>query len=152
MVPDTIRSYLTNRGIPFHVTTHSPRMTAQETAATTHIPGRCFAKTVVLKGDGRYVLAVVPASESVDLKRFREALGAPLDVATEEELGGLFPECETGAMPPLGGLFGLPVVVDECLAEEQSIAINGGTHRDVIELRWSDYVESEHPRVLAHSH
>jgi Ala-tRNA(Pro) deacylase len=150
MVPITIKSYLDERGIPFHVATHSPRVTAQEIAAVTHIAGKRFAKTVVLKQDGQYVLAVVPASESIDLDRFRRAFGQSLDLAAEREFARLFPDCETGAMPPLGGLFGLPVIADECLAREESIAVNGGTHTDVIELRWADFADAEHPRLLAH--
>jgi Ala-tRNA(Pro) deacylase len=150
MVPDVISHYLDEHEVPFRVAMHSPRMTAQETAAITHIPGKRFAKTVVLRSDGHYVMAVVPADESVDLGRFRDALHRPLELASEEEVGRLFPNCETGAMPPLGGLFGMPVVVDACLASQESIAVNGGTHTDVIELRWRDYERSEHPHVLEH--
>lgn len=150
MIPNTIKSYLDEHRIAFHVATHSPRVTAQEIAATAHISGKRFAKTVVLKRDGQYFLAAVPASESIDLDRFRRALGPSVDVATERELAPLFPDCETGAMPPLGGLFGLPVIADECLARAESIAVNGGTHTDVIELRWEDFVRAEHPRLLAH--
>jgi Ala-tRNA(Pro) deacylase len=150
MVPTTIKKYLDEHGVPFHIATHSPRATAQETAATAHISGRRFAKTVLLKHDGQYVLAIVPAAETIDFDRFRQALGGSLDLASEQELDPLFPNCETGAMPPLGGLFGLPVVADGCLAREESIAVNGGTHTDVIELRWSDFVKSEHPQILEH--
>jgi Ala-tRNA(Pro) deacylase len=150
MVPRTIQSYLDERGIRFSAAAHQPCATALETAASTHISGRRFAKTVVLKRDGQYLLAVVPAAERVDLARFRSALGASLDVAPEQELDRLFPECETGAMPPLGGLFGLPVVADACLARQESIAVNGGTHSDVIELRWADYARAEHPQLIEH--
>jgi Ala-tRNA(Pro) deacylase len=150
MVPDNIRSYLDSHGVAFHVATHSPKPTAQETAAIAHISGRRFAKTVVLRCDGQYVLAVVPATETIDLGRYRQALGRALDVAGETELERLFPQCETGAMPPLGGLFGLPVVADACLARQESIAVNGGTHTDVIELRWADYEKAEHPQLIEH--
>jgi Ala-tRNA(Pro) deacylase len=150
MVPSRIKSYLDERGISFRVTMHSKRVTAQETAATTHISGKRFAKTVVLKSDGSYLMAVIPAAESVDFGRFGAALGAPVELASEQELDRLFPDCETGAMPPLGGPFGLPVVADGCLAREESFVANGGTHTDVIELRWADYVRAEHPRVIEH--
>jgi Ala-tRNA(Pro) deacylase len=150
MVPNIIKRYLDERGIKFQVAVHSPRATAQETAATSHISGKRFAKTVVLRRDGQYVLAVVPATESVDLDRFRRALGPSLDLAQEQELDRLFPDCETGAMPPLGGLFGLPVIADACLSQQEKIALNGGTHTDVIELRWSDFEQAEHPRLLEH--
>ena len=150
MVSNTIVRYLDERGVPFQVAMHSPRVTAQEIAASAHISGKRFAKTVVLVNDGHYFLAVVPAAERVDLPRFRKALGESVRLASEAELDRLFPECETGAMPPLGGLFGLPVIADACLALQDSIAVNGGTHSDVIELRWADYVRSEHPTIIEH--
>jgi Ala-tRNA(Pro) deacylase len=150
MVPNLITSYLDDHGIEFQVATHNPRITAQEVAAIAHIPGRRFAKTVVLKLDARYVLAAVPANEQVDLERFRRVLGPSLELANEWELARLFPGCETGAMPPLGGLFGLGVIADECLAREESIAVNGGTHSDLIQLRWEDFAAVEHPRMIRH--
>jgi Ala-tRNA(Pro) deacylase len=150
MVPRRIQSYLEERGVPFQVTSHGPRATAQATAQATHISGKRFAKAVVLKHDGEFAIAVIPAAESVDLGRFRGKLGDTVELASESELERLFPDCEVGAMPPLGGLFGLPVVADECLAHQDSIAMNGGTHTDVIQLRWTDYVNAEHPWIVEH--
>jgi Ala-tRNA(Pro) deacylase len=150
MVPTRIRHYLDERHVEYHIEPHRPGVTAQEIAAAAHISGKRFAKTVVLKRDGEFVLAAVPAAEAVDLRRFRDALGSGVELASEQEFERLFPECEMGAMPPLGGLFGLPVVADACLARQESIAVNGGTHTDVIELRWADYEQAEHPRIIAH--
>jgi Ala-tRNA(Pro) deacylase len=132
------------------VSAHPPEATAQKTAASVHISGKQFAKTVVLRRDGKYLLVVVPANESVDLGHLRSTLGGSVDLASEREFERLFPGCETGAMPPFGGLYGLPVIADECLAERGAIAVNGGTHGDVIELQWEDYVRAEHPQMIGH--
>jgi Ala-tRNA(Pro) deacylase len=150
MVPDPIKNYLDERGVPFRASEHSYGVTAQRTAQAAHVPGRRFAKTVVLKQNGRFLLAVVPAVESVDLAAVRDALGPGLTVASEEEMAELFPSCEAGAMPPLGGLYGLPVIADACLEKQPTITVNGGTHTDVIELRWEDFVQAEHPRIIMH--
>jgi Ala-tRNA(Pro) deacylase len=150
MVPDPIKNYLDEHGVPFRAGEHPYGVTAQRTAQQAHVPGRRFGKTVVLKQNGRYLLVVVPAAESVDIKALSEMLGPGLMLATEEEMAELFPNCEPGAMPPLGGLYGLPVIADACLEGQPTITVNGGTHTDVIELRWEDFVQSEHPRIVMH--
>jgi Ala-tRNA(Pro) deacylase len=149
MIPKSIREYLDTRGIHFHAAQHSPRATAQETAAIAHVPGHRFAKTVALKGATGYLLAVLPADEWVDFKRLGESLGEELRLATEEELERLFPECQAGAMPPLGELYGLPVVVEAALAREPSIVCNAGTHVDLIEMPWDDFLKAGgKPRII----
>jgi Ala-tRNA(Pro) deacylase len=151
MIPEDIRKYLDERGVSFHELPHAHRATAQGTASCAHISGKRFAKTIVLKRDGQFLLAVVPANEHVDLRGLGALLGGRVELAREEELVPLFPDCEAGAMPPLGGLYGLPVVADSCLARQRTIAVNGGTHEDLIELDWEQYVALEHPRVVEHA-
>ena len=150
MIPDQIRSYLEDGGVPFRAATHPVRMTAQRTAEAARISGKKFGKTIVLREGDRYVMAVVPANERVDLTAMRDLFGSGLDLVGEQELAQLFPDCEVGAMPPFGGLYGLPVIADACLARQDTVAINGGTHTDVIELRWDDFVQTEHPRIVSH--
>jgi Ala-tRNA(Pro) deacylase len=152
MIPHNIEQYLQDRGVRYRTAAHAYRATAQETAAVSHISGRRFAKTVVLKrqADGRFVIALVPASEWVDLDELSEVIGTDVDLADERDFAGLFPDCEPGAMPPLGGLYGLPVYADACLAREGTVAVNGGTHTDVIELAWDAFVAAEHPRLIEH--
>ena len=150
MVPNQITSYLDERRVPYRASTHPYGVTAQEIAERVHVSGKRFGKTVVLRSDGQYVLALLPADDWIDLPALRGVLGEGIDLAREEELTRLFPECEAGAMPPLGGLYGLPVLADACLAKQPTITVNGGTHTDVIELRWEDFVQAEHPRIIGH--
>ena len=150
MVPLPIKNYLEERGVPFRASEHPYGVTAQMTAQQARVSGKRFGKTVVLKQDGHYLLALVPAAESVDLAALGDSLGPGITLASEDEMIGLFPSCEAGAMPPLGGLYGLPVIADACLEKQTTITVNGGTHTDVIELRWEDFVQTEHPRIIAH--
>ncbi|HEY2743658.1 MAG TPA: YbaK/EbsC family protein, partial [Polyangia bacterium] len=106
--------------------------------------------TIIVKQHDQYFMVVVPATESVDLPALRDLLGPGVEIASEPEMISLFPACEAGAMPPLGGLYGLPVIADACLERQPTITVNAGTHTDVIELRWQDFVESERPRLLTH--
>jgi Ala-tRNA(Pro) deacylase len=150
MIPDPIKRYLDEHAVPFRASEHPYGVTAQRTAEEAHVSGRRFGKTVVLEQNGRYYLCVVPAAEMLDLGAARELLGPGVRLASEDEMARLFPSCEAGAMPPLGGLWGLPVIADACLEGQPTITVNGGTHTDVIELRWEDFVNAEHPRILTH--
>jgi Ala-tRNA(Pro) deacylase len=149
MIPDSVCRYLHAKPVPYHVMTHSPRSTAQETAHVAHVSGRRFAKVVLVRGlvDGAFALAVLPASEEVDLSRLGDVLGQPVTLATELELNRLFPEYDPGAAPPFGELAGLPVIADACLSRETSIVFHGGTHTDLIEMRWGDFVSLVRPQV-----
>src|SRR5690242_16458680 len=126
----TIHEFLREAHVPYTVVPHQPAFTAQEEAAATHVPGRDWAKVVVCFVDGDPVEAVVPAPSVVNLDRLLElASGSEVRLANEEELRRLFPECEIGAMPPLGPLYGQTVYVDAVLALEPEIVFNAGTHR-----------------------
>jgi Ala-tRNA(Pro) deacylase len=148
MIPAQIRSFLDERHVRFAVRAHPLRVTAQEIAQSAHVSGHRFAKVVVLRHGSGHLMAVLPADERVDTDRLAELLGGQVTLATEDEFDELFPGCERGAMPPLGELYRMPVVADACLAAHESIAFSGGTHEDVIEMRWQDFQRIAHPRVV----
>lgn len=135
-IPASIREFLQSRNAEFRVITHPTAYTAQEEAAVTHVPGRQWAKTVVcIAGDER-ILAVLPAHYSVDLERLQQLAGTPpLRLATENEIAGLYPGCEAGAMPPLGPLYGQRVFVDQAIADDPEVVFNAGTHVDAVRMR-----------------
>jgi Ala-tRNA(Pro) deacylase len=115
-----------------------------------HVPAHKIAKTVVFSSENGYGMAVVPGDHLLDLEGLRGILGVSrLRLATESEIGELFPDCELGAMGPFGNLCGIPVYADEGLASEETIAFNAGTHRDVIHMRFDDYQRLAKPRMVA---
>src|SRR5262249_25890935 len=122
MIPEPIRKYLDERRVPFRCEEHPLRITAQEIAHTTHISGKRFAKTVVLRQGDNLVLAVLPANETVDLELLGRWLGGRLELAREPDFAGRFADCEPGAMPPFGDLWGMPVIADAHLARQDWIA------------------------------
>jgi len=147
---ERLRSFLDSRHAEFTLTTHPNAYTAREVAAVEHLPPREVAKTVVIFGDGAYHMIVVPASKLVDLIEVRPTLGlAQVRLAREDELGTLFPDCELGAMPPLGTLYGFPVYLDASLAGEDVIAFNAGTHREVIHMRTAEYRRLVSPHIVS---
>lgn len=148
MPGDRVRKCLEDAGVRFIIIRHVPEFTAQEIAATTHIRGKEMAKTVMVKINGAMAMAVIAASSKVDLERLREVTGADsVELSTEEEFGGLFPECEVGAMPPFGQLYDIPVFVDELLREDEEIAFNAGSHIDLIQMAYGDYEQVVGPVI-----
>jgi len=143
-----LQEYLDQHNIKYQVLTHSLAYTAQEVAATQHIPGKQVAKVVMVKKDnGAPVMLVLPASHNVDFSRLRQVLGERAELEQEREFRGLFPGCEVGAEPPFGNLFNLDTFVDASLAEDEEIVFNGGSHWQTIRMRYDDYVRLVHPRV-----
>lgn len=145
-----LTQFLDNNNTRYVVVIHSPAFTAQEIAARAHVPGRELAKTVMAKVDGVMTMLVLPASSMVNFTTLRQELSAGrAELATEAEFKGLFPECEVGAMPPFGNLFGIPVVVDRALLEDEEIAFNAGTHKELVRLAYADFARLVEPRILS---
>lgn len=150
MIARKLKEFLDQHQIKYAVITHSPAYTAQEVAASAHLPGRDLAKTVIIKVGDRFAMAVLPAHRKVVLRDLVELTGQEeVRFATEEEFAGLFPDCEVGAMPPFGNLYGLEVYVAPALAASEHIAFNGGSHTEVIRMTWADFARLVQPRVAS---
>ena len=147
-VTSSIQEFLRQANVAYMVFPHAPAYTAQEEAAVAHVPGRDWAKVVICFADDQPIQAVVPADLSIDLFRLLTLAGAgSIRLASEDELGWLFPDCERGAMPPFGPLYRQRVFVDETLAAEEHIVFNAGTHRDAVDMRYADFAALTHPIV-----
>lgn len=138
--------------VAFELLEHPPAFTAQEEAAAAHVPGRNWAKTVVVLADEKPVQAVLSAVRRVDLEALARAAGATsVTLADEEELRRLYPDCEPGAMPPFGRLYGHTTFVDERLREGEYIVFHAGDHETAVKLPYSTFEELEQPVVASFS-
>jgi len=147
-----LKEFLDNNHVKYVTIRHSKAYTAREVAQSAHIPGDQFAKTVIVKIDGEMAMAVLPAPHHLEPARLRGALSAAdVEIASENEFSGCFPGCETGAMPPFGNLFDMPVYVAESLTHHDQIAFNAGSHSELIKLSYEDFERLAHPTVLAFS-
>ena len=152
MALTNLMDYLKARNVAYVVICHSPAYTAQGVAGLVHIPGKELAKTVIVRLDGKLAMAVLPAKFHVDLELLRKTAKAKSAVlASEEEFKDRFPECETGAMPPFGNLFGLDIYADDSLEKDKEIAFNAGTHRELIRMAWADFKKLAEPKVVRFS-
>ena len=148
-----LKDFLDKHRIKYVVITHSRAFTSQEIAVSALMPGKELAKTVMIKSDGQMIMAVLPSSCKVDLDLLREGTGAGrVELATESEFKDMFPECEIGAMPPFGNLYGMDVFVEEGLTGNKTIAFNAGSHTELIKLSYRDFNELVEPTVMQFSH
>jgi Ala-tRNA(Pro) deacylase len=144
-----LREFLDNHQVEYVVISHSLAYTAQGVAALAHIPGKELAKTVVVKIDGALAMVVLPASYQVDLARLKARVGADrVELASEQEFKDRFPDCETGAMPPFGNLYGMDVYADESLSHDKEIAFNAGSHWELVRMKWEDVQRLVKPRII----
>ena len=145
-----LKDFLDRSAVKYVALSHSRAFTAQDVAESTHVSGKELAKTVMVLLDGRMAMAVVPAPSRVDLERLRQASGATrVELASEKDFKGLFPECELGAMPPFGSLYGLRTFASERLAHQAQIAFSAGTHTEIIRLPYADFERLAQPVIAA---
>ena len=145
---DRLENYLRENRVPFEEQHHPRAVTAQEVAASEHVPGRMLAKTVMVLGEGEIAMLALPASYQVDLEKAAAALGVrEARLAEEEEFADTFADCEVGAMPPFGNLYGVPVYVEKTLAEDETIVFRSGTHTETMSVSYSDFERLVEPIV-----
>ncbi|HYV43209.1 MAG TPA: YbaK/EbsC family protein [Myxococcaceae bacterium] len=148
MIPHSITDYLERRGVPFVRRPHPTAVDGQHLAATLRVSGWCVAKSVLVEVDGRFYLFVLPAPEQVSLERAAEVVGGShARLAAEEELFEVFPDCEVGAEPPFGSLYGVEVVLAERLLAQPRLVVRAGSHEEALELGSRDFFDLERPEV-----
>ncbi len=147
-----LKEFLDSHNIKYVTISHSPSYSAQEIAASAHIPGKELAKTVMVKINGKMAMAVLPASYKVEFDLLKEAASASkVELASEQEFKDMFPDCEIGAMPPFGNLYGMEVFVAESLIEDEEIVFNAGSHTELVKLAYKDFESLVKPKVVKFS-
>ena len=147
MPSKNLTSYLNEHRVKYTTISHTPAYTAQEIAASAHMPGMKVAKSVVVKIDGKLCILVEPANYKVDLKALQVQLGADsVELAHEYEFEDTFPGCETGAVPPIGELFDVDVYVDDVIKYQDEIAFSAGNHSELVKMRYSDFEKLVKPK------
>ncbi len=145
-----LKEFLDNEKIKYVSIVHSPAYTAQQVAASAHVTGRELAKTVIVQLDGEVAMAVLPANRKIVLQDLREVTGSDqVKFVAEEDFKQKFPDCETGAMPPFGNLYGMEVYAAASLSENAEIAFNAGSHTEVIKLAYADFERLVKPKVVS---
>lgn len=135
----SVEKHLSRKGVSYELIEHARTLDSARTAQAAHVPGTQLAKATVLKDDRGFLIAVVPAARKVDLGAMHRLFGRPLGLATENELQGLFDDCEPGAVPPLGAAYGIDSVLDDSLIEESDVYFEAGDHRGLVHVSGNDF-------------
>jgi Ala-tRNA(Pro) deacylase len=138
-IAPTLHRHLAGQGVAYESMSHPPTGSSSFTAETAHIPGSQIAKGVVLRDEGGWLLAVLPASHHLRLAWVEQAMGRRLELAGEQEASRLFPDCEIGAIPPLGDAYGQEVLVDEALIGVDPVLFEGGDHKTLVKITGADF-------------
>jgi Ala-tRNA(Pro) deacylase len=148
-----LKEYLDGNKIKYVIKSHSVAYTTPEIAALAHVPGKEWAKTVIIKVDGKMAMAVLPASYRIDFDDLKKAIGVKnIELATEEEFEKQFVDCELGAMPPFGNLYDMNVYVAESLAEDDEITFNACSHMELMQMAYKDFEKLVNPNVIKFSY
>lgn len=149
MPVNMLKEYLDSNDVKYVTINHSPSFTAQEIAASAHVHGKEFAKTVIVKVDGVLAMVVEPANLKVDLEAMKTKTGTDsVELATEHEFRDRFPGCELGAMPPFGNLYEMTTYMSEALASNEDVAFNAGNHSQLIKMSYADYERLVQPEII----
>jgi Ala-tRNA(Pro) deacylase len=146
---ERLKKFMDAENVPYICIPHSGTYTAQTTAHATHVSGRVLAKTLIMDLDGEIAMVVVPANQRVVPEDIRELTDCErIKLVPEEVFKHRFPDCETGAMPPFGNLYGMNVYLASALSRNKDIAFNAGSHSEVILMAYKDYEQLVKPKVL----
>ncbi len=144
-----VTEFLDQAGVNYEICEHVPVFSAQGLAAIEHEHGKYVAKPVIVRADNRYIMCVLPAPRKVGLHRLKEQLDAEsVELADEDEIGALFPDCELGAEPPFGNLYELSTVIEKSLEDDDHILFQAGSHAKALRMDMADYRAVVHPKVL----
>ncbi len=148
-MPVSLKEFLDQNHVMYESIEHAPAFTAQEIAASAHISGQMVVKTVMVKVDGVMKMVVLPANDKINFNRLKQSIQAnTVELADESEFSDLFPECETGAMPPFGNLYGVEVLVSEHLTSDPGIVFNACSHWELVRMSYQDFERLVHPRKV----
>lgn len=152
-IAPTLQKHL-DRNVTYEVITHDPTMSSTRTAQACHVSGDRLAKAIVLRHDGRYMLAVLPATHHASLSNLKTQIGDDVDLAGEDEIRRLFPDCALGAVPPVGEAYELDVIVDDSIQEQPDVYLEGGDHATLVHMDQAQFArlmaEARHGRFSVH--
>lgn len=145
-----LEPFLQQKGINYEKHVHSTAYTSQGLAHAEHVSGYMVPKPVIVKGDAGFTMCVVPAPAYLDLKRVAEVLHEPqVELASESDMVKLFPDCELGAEPPIGPLFGMQTIIDKKLEDDEFVIVQAGSHTESVRMRREDWERLCEPLVAS---
>lgn len=146
---EKLREYLKKNNISFEVIRHPVAYSSSQTAHIAHVHGYEMAKPVMVKVNGKLIMVVMTANQKVNLSLLKALYGTQdVVLASENDFAATFSDCEMGAMPPFGNLYGIDEIISDELTKDEEIVFNGGTHSELIKMKYRDFEHLIHPRIV----
>lgn len=144
-----LQIHLKEQNVKYKLISHPHTGSSMETAEVAHIPGDALAKGVLVKSDTKFIMIVIPSDSYVDLETVRKLLMSDVEMATEAELSEQLPDCEAGAIPPLGYLYGIDTMWDPTtsLGTQDRIYFEAGDHKHLVRVSGEQFHELMAPAV-----
>lgn len=138
-IANRLKDFIDAKGVPYDTVAHHRTSTSRQAAIAAHVPGSIMAKSVVVHHDGGYALAVVPSTHRIELGTLQDVMDKRIGLASEDEVVSLFEDCDTGAVPPIGAAYDVPVILDESLGDAADIYFEGGDHKTLVHVSGKDF-------------
>ena len=129
-----LKNYLDDLEVEYELVDHPYASNSMDIAREAHVPPEKIAKCVMLEDEGGYVMAVCPASSRIKLGNLYRQINRRLEFASEQELADLLDDCVLGAIPPIGDVYDIEVVIDEALLTESDVYFEAGDHEELIHV------------------
>jgi Ala-tRNA(Pro) deacylase len=149
LMPERLESHLDQNHIAYSLILHGPTPSAQVAASLMHLPGKAVAKSVALCTREHVLLAILPASYRINFEKLSAVVGDKVQMLEQEKCNEEFPDCETGAIPPFGELYDVPVFLDAALAEDAEIVFGAGTLSESVRMGSADFVRIVKPKICS---
>lgn len=133
-ISSRLKQYMDGQGVHYETVPHPWSVAPIQAAHRAHVSDEQTAKSVVIHHEMGYVLAVVPSTYRVELGQVQAAIGKRLGLASESEVGSVFGDCDRGAVPPVGIVWGVDTIVDESLLGMPEVYFEGGDHRTLVHV------------------
>lgn len=130
----TLSAFLDSRSVDYAIVPHARTGSSMATAEAAHVPGARLAKAVMVWQGEEALMVVVRSDHHVHLGRLHRLLGTEVGLATEQDLARLFPDCDEGAIPPVGAAYGLRTLLDRALLEEPEVFFESGDHTSLVRV------------------
>ena len=146
---EKLLDYLQGNNVAFQIIHHPVAYSSAKIAHLAHVHGRELAKPVIVKINGKMAMVVMTANQKVNLTLLKALYGTQdIELASETEFVKRFPDCEMGAMPPFGNLYGMDEIISDELTKDEEIVFNAGTHTELIKMRYHDFESLVHPKIV----
>ena len=132
-----LQQFLNDANAEYELVEHEPTKSSLETAKSCDVPADRLAKSILLDTDDGPLLAVLPSDRKVELSELRSELGHKPRLVGEDNLKGVFSDCDFGAVPPVG--YDVTTIIDDSLSKQPDVYFEAGDHKSLVHMDRAEF-------------